>query len=43
MKVLARKVVRNEATSIEDMPSYAEVMRFADMKFEAFSLMVLRT
>ena len=43
VRALAIKVAGNEDTSIEVLPSYAEVMRSADMRVEAFSLMVLRT
>jgi hypothetical protein len=43
VRALAIKVALKEATSIEVLPSYAEVMKSADMRVEAFSLMVLRT
>ena len=33
---IAEKVARNEVTTVEDMPSYAEAMRNYDMKHEFF-------
>jgi len=43
VRALATRVAFKEVTSIEVLPSYAEVMRSPDMRIEAFSLMVLRT
>ena len=39
---IAEKVARNEVTTVEDMPSYAEAMRNYDMKHEVFSLIPMR-
>ena len=33
---IGEKVARNEVTTVEDMPSYAEAMRNYDMKHEGF-------
>lgn len=40
--MLALKVKRGEATSLENLPSYEGVMRSADMRVETFSLMLVR-
>jgi hypothetical protein len=42
VRELAEKVARNEVTTVEDMPSYAEAMRNYDMKHEFFSLIPMR-
>ena len=42
VRMLAMKIGRNEVTSLEDLPSYEGVMKSADMKVEAFSLMLVR-
>ena len=43
VRSIATKVSRTEETSIEMLPSYAEVMKSADMRVEAFSLKLVRT
>ena len=39
---LAKKMGKDEVTSLEDLPSYAEVKEYADMRVEAFSLRMTR-
>ena len=42
VRSLAMRIGKDEVTSIEDMPSFPEVMRMADLRIEAFSLMMVR-
>jgi hypothetical protein len=42
VRMLAMKIGRHEVTSIEVLPSYEGVMKSADMRVEAFSLMLVR-
>ena len=42
MRSMAKQVASGVTTSIEMCPSFAEVMRYPDMRVEAFSLMLVR-
>ena len=42
LKNIGKKVKEGEATSVELMPSYIEVVSYVDMRVEAFSLKVVR-
>ena len=42
VKSLAMRIGKGEVTSVEDMPSFHEVMQIADLRVEAFSLMMVR-
>ena len=42
LRNLAARIARNEATSVENMPSYGAAMRNVDLKREVFSLIPLR-
>ena len=39
---VAMKIGKGVRTSIEDMPSFKEVMKISDLRVEAFSLMMVR-
>ena len=43
VRAIAEQVMTNEDISLEMLPSYNEVMKSADMRVEAFSLMRVRS
>ena len=42
MKATAEKVGKDEVTTVEDMPSFEEVMRIGDLRIEVRSLMMMK-
>jgi len=42
LRNLATRIARNEATSVEHMPSFGAAMRNTDLKHEVFSLIPMR-